>query len=164
MGKLFLSLYLSATAIDHASDLRDACRLVGSVLPIVYQRTLEIVEGCEPFFPKDMYKSYSVKGIRLFVGTAECQHFIVERQGFAVLLQVEMAFGVDIIIERALLWRKGMESGNDRIEILGGLGIVPFIVIAYADICPETRVEFVFSVEFPEEKQCLMVFLALKIL
>ena len=75
-----------------------------------------------------------------------------------------MTFGIGIIVKRAFLGSETFELGNHRIEVSGGFGLFPFIIITHAEIGSEARIEPIFPIEVLQDKHGFMIFSALEIL
>ena len=110
-----------------------------------------------PVLKEKIAESEPVKSIPFLVVVAYGNDTLVHRDGAFILLKIKMALGIGIIIYVPFVWSKGFELWNSLVKVFHSLFIIPFMVIANADICTETCVQFKVLVQLLEQQQRLMI-------
>ena len=105
-----------------------------------------------------MTEAQAIIGIRLLILLTKRKHLLIKRQGRFVLLQTEMALCISPAIERTLLRRKVLQQGDNRVKTPDGLLIIPFIIIAHAQVCLISRIQAIGLVEPFQKNLAFMIF------
>lgn len=135
-----------------------------SIVGIIMGSLLIIVAGFLLILGKHVAKAQPIESIRFLIFIAQVKHFLIERYGFIVSPEQEVAFGIAPIVKRTLMRGESRKLRNGFVEVLDGFGIVPFIIVTYTKIGQITWIERVLLVQAIQDEQCLMVFSRRKIL
>ena len=135
-----------------------------SELLVVGQRRTHIVVGSERVAIEEIAIAQAIEVVRLLVVIAHIESLLVVFYCLVVLLQIEMALGIDVVVDGPFVRSKGLQLRDNRVEELARLLVIPIVVVANGEESTEARVQLVTVVEFVEEQQCLMELPTLEIL
>ena len=152
---LFLQhMLVGRQTLDHLFYLSHS-RLVAlkvAELLVIGERRVEIVVGGNRVVVEQVALAQPIERIRLLIIIADVHHLLIVADGFLVLFQIEMALGVDVVVDGALVGCEGLELWDERIEVFAGFFVVPVVIVTYGDEGAESWVELVATVELVDRK------------